>query len=100
MAEGKNLHQGAILEEQKMLIGKKWKLESDDMNVILSKRRTRKSKDGKSYQAWGTVGFYSTVANALKDLVNYEVRATELKDLQTVVNKIDELGKQIEQATK
>lgn len=84
-----------------MLIGKNWKVEADSLNVILSQRKVRKRKDDKpTYEDWEAIGYYSTVANALKDLVNYEVRATGLKDLQTVVNKIDELGKQIEQATK
>ena len=78
-----------------MQIGKNWKIESDELNVILYKKQSEKAK-----RQWRAVGFYRTVANALKDLVNHEIRATELKDLQTVVNKIDELGKLIQQATK
>ena len=84
-----------------MLIGKNWKLEADNLNVMLFRRKVRQPKDGKpSYEDWEVVGYYGTVANALKDLVDYGVRETELKDLQTVINKIDELGKQIEQAAK
>lgn len=69
-----------------MLIGKKWKIESDELNVTLYQKQSKEAK-----REWRAIGFYSTVANALKDLVNYDVRATGLKDLQTVVNKIDEL---------
>ena len=79
-----------------MEIGKRWKVEADSLNVILLKKRTRKSREGKTYQDWETIGYYSTPANALKGLVNYEVRETELKDLQTVVDKIVELEKQID----
>jgi len=78
-----------------MLIGKNWKIEADELNVILYKRQGQKLGEKAKYQ-WKAIGFYSTVANALKDLVNYEIRATGLKDLQTVVNKIDELNKRID----
>ena len=83
-----------------MFIGKDWKISSDKLNVILSKRKTRKSKkDGNTYEDWEEIGYYSTVSNALKGLVNFEVKETGLKDLRVVVDKINELGKQIDQAT-
>lgn len=80
-----------------MLIGKNWKIEADTLNVILSKRRLKKPKDGKpALEYWEAMGYYSSVANALKDLVNYELRETALVDLRTIVNKINELHKLIE----
>ncbi len=84
-----------------MLIGKNWKIESDSLNVILSqkKRRTDK-KTGKDYDYWKLIGYYSTAENALHGLVNQGIRDTGLKDLETIVSKIDELHKAIEQACK
>ena len=78
-----------------MFIGKKWQITSDGMNVTLLRRVTRKPKGKPSYEDWGIVGYYATVANALRALVNQGVRDTELVDLRTVVDKIDELQKQI-----
>ena len=60
-----------------MLIDKNWKIESDNLNVTLYKLR-------KSKKRWESVGFYSSIQNALKALVDFEVASTELKDLQTV----------------
>ena len=80
-----------------MLIGKKWKVESDSLNVILSERITKRPKGKAPYEGWGVRGYFSTVANALKFLIEHEVKGTGLTDLETVVNKIDELKGLIEQ---
>ncbi len=67
-----------------MLIGKNWKIESDDMNVILMD--LHKSKKGE--ESWEIEGYYPTVKEALHGLVELEIKSTELKDLQTVCDKI------------
>jgi len=64
-------------------IGKYWRIESDSSNVMLQKRQ----KD----DSWNTEGYYSSVANALKALVDKNVKATELKDVNTVVKTIAEV---------
>ena len=74
-----------------MLIGTKYKIESP-LNVILSKKG--KTKEGE--EKWTGIGYYSSVKSALHGLVEIEVKATELKDLKTIVAKIDELHKLIE----
>ncbi len=79
-----------------MLIGKKWKIESDSMNVILFKKAKSK-KPGTV--TWATVGFYATVPNALKALVNHGVKETELTDLMTISAKLEELHRLIEEVT-
>lgn len=75
-----------------MLVGKKWKIESDSLNVTLSKRHMSKPKDGKpASEYWTVEGYYGTVNNALKALVDFGVRETALADLKTVGKKLDEL---------
>ena len=76
-----------------MLIGKNWKIESTSLNVILSRLKTVKPKDKSKapYKAWEPFGYYARVSEALEGLVEQGVRDTELKDLRTVVDKIDEL---------
>ncbi len=79
-----------------MLIGKNWKLESDELNVKLMSRHIRKATPDKpSKEYWVTVGYYGTVKGALAGLVEHEVKSTGLKDVLTVVAKIDELYKLI-----
>lgn len=76
-----------------MLIGKNWKIESDELNVTLYERITKK-KDGKEY--WKPHSYYSSVSNCLKSLVNIQVNKTGLKDLETVKKEIEGLHQLIE----
>ncbi len=80
-----------------MKIGKNYKIESDEMNITLYRRRVTKSQvDKPATEYWQGIGYYSTVSNALKDLIELEVRLTGMKDLQTVVDKVDELHRLID----
>lgn len=74
-----------------MLIGKRFKIESDALNVTLSKLVVRHPKEKPSYKEWEVIGYYSSVANALKGLVGHGIRESELKDLVTINKKIEEL---------
>ena len=80
-----------------MLIGQDWQIESDSLNVILSKKIKRQNKDTKEfYDAWKVVGYFATVAGALHELVNQKVRDTKLKDLKTIKLEIDDLHNMLE----
>ena len=79
-----------------MLIGNRWKVESDAMNYILSEKHVSK-KPGEGYgkEYWLAIEFYAHVSSALKELVDMEVRGTGLTDFILVVDKIAELKKLI-----
>ena len=79
-----------------MLIGKDWKIESDPLDITLSQRIIRKSKNGTYHKVWRVEGYYSSVASALKGMVDQEVLGTGFSDFETVVKKIDELHKLID----
>ncbi len=70
-----------------MLIGEKYKIESDSLNVTLYEKRKAKGKS----TTWRAIAFFSNPKNALQHLVNLEVMETEMKDLTAVVKKQDEL---------
>lgn len=74
-----------------MLVGKNFKIESDSLNVTLSKKIQRKSKEGKVYTDWKAIGYFATPEYALAELVNQKVRDTELKDLKSIVKEINNL---------
>ena len=76
-----------------MLIGDKYKVESDSLNVTLFERAQSKS----SATTWRSIGFFSGIKSALANLVDREVMATGLKDLKTVVEKQDELFNLVKQ---
>jgi hypothetical protein len=75
-----------------MQINKDWKIESDEMNVILSQRKIRGEKSanpGEEY--YEPQGYYPTIPAALRGLVKLEVQGTGLTDLKTVCDKLDKL---------
>ena len=75
-----------------MMIGQKWLVGADSLNIILYRRQMNR-KTGKEY--WRAHSYYSSVANALMCLVDQGVRDTELADLQTVCDRIDQLHGEI-----
>ena len=70
-----------------MLIGKNWQIKADANNVTLS--RSYYTKLGK--EVWRTHGYFATVGSALRELIYQEVRETQLKNLKTILAKIDSL---------
>jgi hypothetical protein len=75
-----------------LVIGQYWRVGADTLNIILYRRQANK-KTGEEY--WRAHSYYATVSNALLGLVNQGVRDTELADLKTVCDKIDQLHKDI-----
>lgn len=75
-----------------LVIGQNWKVGADALNIILYQRQVNK-KTGKEY--WRAHSYYSTVANALVGLVNQGIKDTDLADLKTVCDKIDQLHRDI-----
>lgn len=74
-----------------MLIGKAWKIESDALNVNLYRKyRSKKGED-----SWAILGHFGTVENALVELINQGVRDTQLTDLKTICDKIEQLKDEI-----
>lgn len=79
-----------------MMINENYKVESDDLNVIVSKRMIGKDREGNERITWKNIAFCPTVESALKYIAKKEILGTGLKDLETVNKKIDELYKYIE----
>ena len=71
-----------------MLIGDKYKVESDSLNVTLYKAVNVKKTGG---IRWQPIAYFSSFQNALEGLIDMEVMATGLSDLKTVVKKQNEL---------
>ena len=71
-----------------MLIGDRYKVESDSLNITLYKKGISKT-NGNTY--WRPIAYFTTVENALVHLVDLEVAETGLKDFRTVVERQKEL---------
>ncbi len=92
-----NKPQQAVEPFKGLTVGRNWRVGADTLNIILYQRQVNK-KTGKEY--WRAHSYYATVANALLGLVNQGVRDTELADLKTVCDKIEQLHKDILKANK
>ena len=81
------------MKGERMNIGKKWKIESDELNVTLYEcHKSRRT----GHEYWRPHSYYSSVTNALKGLVNININRSGLRDLETVSQKIEELYRLIE----
>ena len=71
-----------------MLVGDKYKIESDSMNVTVYEK-VKVIKTG-SFR-WQPIAYFSSFKNALKYIADLEVMKTGLEDFQVVVEKQDEI---------
>ena len=76
-----------------MLIGKKYKIEADSLNLTLYQRTVSKKTGA---ERWSVLGYFGKVQNALKFLVDSGVAETGLTEFRKIVTKQDELYKLIE----
>ncbi len=79
-----------------MLVGKDWKIESDEMNVTILRRSVARKGKHAGEETWTPEAYFSSLKNALEWLVDNEVQATGLKDLKIVLAKQAELYALIE----
>ena len=70
-----------------MFIGKKWKVESDSLNIILSKKHVSK----KGIERWETIGYYALIEDAFREFANHGLRETGLAELKQVLKKQQEI---------
>ena len=76
-----------------MLIGDRYKIESDSLNVTLYRAAKNPRKPG--VKIWDAIAYFSNPHDALQHLVNLEVKESGMEDLKTVCQKIDELHRLI-----
>ena len=77
-----------------MLIGKKYKIESDTFNYVLYQKGVSKVTK-ETY--WRPMAYFSGVKNALDYLVDMGVRETGFKDFEDVIKKQNELHQLIKE---
>lgn len=71
-----------------MMINDRYKIVSDDLNICLQRRNL---KENGEYSNFVNVGYFTDFKGALQSFAKREILFTELKDFETVCNKIDEL---------
>ncbi|MCI6278074.1 MAG: hypothetical protein MR639_15355 [Clostridium sp.] len=92
-----------------MRLNDKYKLGTDEFNVILyekkimEKGKAKKKEDEnieiEKVEIWKPIAFYATVEQALNGVIRREINGTGLESLQLVVDKINELKEFIQEVT-
>ena len=81
-----------------MIINDNWKLEADDLNITLLRKRGKshaRSKVGaESYEPF----YYATIAGALHGMLEKEIKSTQLKDIKAINAKIEQVKQDINNA--
>lgn len=78
-----------------MRINNRYKIESDDVSITLYESYIGKGDKTKGKEQWKAIGWFSTFKGVMGKLIDLEVKRTELKDLETIIEKIDELKSMI-----
>lgn len=73
-------------------------LAEDKMNIQLQRRKVVQDKQSKNYgkETWTTQAYCCSFKSALKTFLDWEVNETGLKDLETIINKIEEVQRSID----
>ena len=81
-----------------MQINEEYKVESDDLNIILLKKYAKKKKDESDpiEYDYRPIGYYPNLEMALKGMCKKEIFGTGFTDFETIIAKIEELHKVIE----
>lgn len=81
-----------------MLIGSKYKIETDPNNIILKPvvdKKKKKDEDNDDYenreQGWKIIGYFYDFRELLKFMADYDVKGTGLSDLKAVAKRQAEL---------
>ena len=77
----------------------KYAIETDALNVTVYEISEVKDKESKNFgkETKKAIGYFSTMHQAYKFIVDREVRVTGLTDLDTVMEKMKELFRYIEE---
>ena len=101
-----------------IMVGKNYKLENDKYNIILmckaevDEAKSQRMKEtlqkrwgkiqvesdddeDKAEKGWKVAGYFSSIPNAFDKIVRLEISKSELKDVQTVVDAINNATRQI-----
>ena len=74
-----------------MKINNNYKIESDELNVIVKKKYIPKEGKNAGKPQWRPISFHANVEQALNSIVDKEINGTGLEDFKTVVDKVKEL---------
>jgi len=84
-----------------MNIGKRWKIDADSLNYILSRRvLVKANKNSPQHYSWRVEGYYPSLKSALKALADFELSDTLLKDLNTIQKRQEKVYGLIESLDK
>lgn len=87
-----------VLPAEGLAINDTWMLKSDDLNIILMRKRDkthhRSKGDSISYETF----YYNTISGALQAVLDKEVKGTGLKSVQEVNNRITKIEQEIKTA--
>ncbi|WP_394877802.1 hypothetical protein [Clostridium paraputrificum] len=74
-----------------MKINEKYKIKSDENNVIICEKYIPKKGKNAGNEQWRPISFHPNLEFAYKHLLELEVNRSELNELETVLNAISDV---------
>jgi hypothetical protein len=74
-----------------MKINEKYKIKSDENNVIICEKYIPKEGKNAGKEQWRPMSFHPNLEFAYRHLLELEINKTELKDIETVLKAISDV---------
>ncbi|MGL4107247.1 hypothetical protein [Clostridium sp. LP20] len=90
------------MDKKGLTINDKYKVESEESNVIIYEKRIPKVNEGEEPKEpkWLPISYHPNLEMAYRSLMTKEINGTGLKDIETVLDKISELKSFIKEVTR
>lgn len=82
-----------------MKLSNDYKIESDELNVMIMKKFIPKEGKNAGQEQWRPISYHPNLEFALNSFITRQINGTGLKDIETVVIKINELREFIKEVT-
>ncbi len=77
-------------------IGKNHRVATDPYNYILQEESTIEKGDNKGERVWRNVGYHSNLRQAIQSYVSRSLKLSNANGIEEVLNKLDQLERDIE----
>ena len=72
-----------------------YRLNSDALNIVLAEKTIAEKGINAGQEVWKTLGYYPNLQSAVKGCLNHDIMARDLRGVNEVIDRIDELEEKI-----
>lgn len=83
-----------------ILLNEDYRAKTVQLNLALQKKIIHREGMNKRKTSWRTIGYYNGIESLLKGYIKLEIRNSDIKSLEEVIDKISELENKVDNIRK